>query len=129
MGLQTSEPSPLQGARVHGHDTLLVEGLQAALDDEFMTYIKDMKSQSDENGQVRYMSEELMTMAENRYNHLMSKVNTARPQMNKTNSGHEDRGQFAQAQSMNCFVRHECKTCHKSIQRKAQESQNETGQK
>ena len=39
---------------------------KAAPDEDFITYIKDMKSQADD-GRATYTAEELMTLAENKY--------------------------------------------------------------
>ena len=49
----------------------LWKAYKAAPDEDFITYIKDMKSQA-EDGRATYMVEELMTLAKNKYEaHLL----------------------------------------------------------
>ena len=54
----------------------LWKAYKAMPDKDFITYIKDMKSQAD-GGRATYMVEELMTLAENKYEaHLLNEENS-----------------------------------------------------
>ena len=66
MGLQTNGLSSHQGAGDSRPPLLPPEGIQSCPDNEFVVYIKDLKSQCDD-GLVTFTAEDLMVHAENKY--------------------------------------------------------------
>ena len=75
-GLYPNGPLALQGPRGSQLPTLLIwKAYKVAPDKEFVTYIKDLKSQA-EDGHATLTTEELMMRAENKYKaHLMDEEN------------------------------------------------------
>ena len=66
MGPQTNGPTPHTGAGGSRPPLLPMKSYKAAPDDEFIVYIKDLKSQCDD-GQATFTVEDLMVHAKTKY--------------------------------------------------------------